>query len=78
MRANAFSGMTEVKRAINHQFETEDREGRHFFGFDPENELLMRIECQDDEPLPGQFSGGYLYRVDFDETGDSYEVTMLV
>ena len=77
MKATAFDGMKQVELTVDNDLKKEDRTGRRFFAFDPENESLLKIEVVNEEPLPHEFSNGYLFRVDFDESGESYEITLV-
>ena len=78
MRKNAFFGRNEIRAYVN-KWSIEDRPkgDSSYFGYDPENEEVLPIAVEDETPVPAHVEPGYLFRVDFDQTGEIFEIVLI-
>jgi len=79
MRKNAFDGCCEIRNYVNNKWPVEDRpkDDSSYFGFDPENEELLPIDAENRTPVQEDVAPGYLFRVDFDKTGETFEIVLI-
>jgi hypothetical protein len=78
MKMNAFDARNTIRAHVNN-WPVEDRpkDDSVFFGFDTENEQVLKIEVSDREPIPADVTPGYLFRVDFDAVGLTFEIVLI-
>ncbi len=78
MEKNVFAASNDIRNLVN-RWPIEDRpkDDSSYFGYDPENEIILPIETDSRDLVPNDIGPGYLFRVDFDQTGETFEIVLV-